>query len=178
MPTPRTLTLGTALTAAALLALTGCTNEPIKHGEVIDKRGYAGRWITDYEDVYRQDCSTIRTSSFTTTAFAGRSGGSSGSKSSSGKSSSSGSTGKKNNDTTPDGSGSSSGGTQPGSSGSTTGGSSQPTKQCHRQYVGRKQTGQHWQPGKWELQLRDGDRTGWITVSATTYNDTDLHDHI
>ncbi|MGC0380049.1 hypothetical protein [Streptomyces sp. SAI-129] len=193
MPTPRTLTLGTALTAAALLALTGCTNEPIKHGEVIDKRGYAGRWIPDYEDVYCQDCSTIHTSSFTTTAFAGRSGGSSGSKSSSGKSNSSGSTGKKNKDTTPDGSGGSSGGTppgksltnggtsgttQPGSSGSTTDGSSQPTKQCQRHHVGRKQTGQHWQPGKWELQLRDGDRTGWITVSQTTYNDTDLHDHI
>ncbi|MFE3166758.1 hypothetical protein [Streptomyces sp. NPDC059224] len=192
MPTPRTLTLGTALTAAALLALTGCANGPVKHGEVIDKRGYAGHWIPDYEDVYRRDCSTIRTSSFTTTAFEGRSGGSSGSKSSGSKSSSSGSTGKKN-DTTPDGSGGSSGGaqpgksltnggtsgtTQPGSSGSTTGGSSQPTKQCQRQYVGRKQTGQHWQPGKWELQLRDGDRTGWITVSETTYNDTDLHDHI
>ncbi|MET7296844.1 hypothetical protein ABZS79_32915 [Streptomyces griseoloalbus] len=192
MTTSRTMTLGTAVTAAALLALTGCANEPVEHGEVIDKRGYAGRWIPDYEDVYRQDCSTIRTSSFTTTAFAGRSGGSSGSKSSGGKTSSSGSTGKKN-DTTPDGSGGSSGGTppgksltnggtsgttQPGSSGSTTDGSSQPTKQCQRHHGGRKQTGQHWQPGKWELQLRDGDRTGWITVSEITYNDTDLHDHI
>ncbi|MDX3213714.1 hypothetical protein [Streptomyces scabiei] len=192
MTTSRTMTLGTAVTAAALLALTGCANEPVEHGEVIDKRGYAGRWIPDYEDVYRQECSTIRTSSFTTTAFAGRSGGSSGSKSSSGKTSSSGSTGKKN-DTTPDGPGGSSGGTppgksrtnggtsgttQPGSSGSTTDGSGQPTKQCQRHHIGRKQTGQHWQPGKWELQLRDGDRTGWITVSETTYNDTDLHDHI
>ncbi|MFD8947770.1 hypothetical protein ACFV0B_02770 [Streptomyces xanthophaeus] len=193
MTTPRTLTLGTAIMAAALLALTGCANEPVEHGEVIDKRGYAGRWIPDYEDEYRQDCSTIRTSSFTTTALTGRTGGSSGSKSSSGKSSSSGSTGKKNNDTTTDSTGGSSGGTppgksltnggtsgttQPGSSGSTTDGSNQPTKQCQRQYVGRKQTGRHWQPGKWELQLRDGDRTGWITVSETTYNDTDLHDHI
>ncbi|ODA69792.1 hypothetical protein [Streptomyces sp. AVP053U2] len=192
MTTSRTMTLGSAVTAAALLALTGCANEPVEHGEIIDKRGYAGRWIPDYEDVYRQDCSTIRTSSFTTTAFAGRSGGSSGSKSSGGKTSSSGSTGKKN-DTTPDGSGGSSGGTppgksltnggtsgttQPGSSGSTTDGSSQPTQQCQRHHVGRKQTGQHWQPGKWELQLRDGDRTGWITVSETTYSDTDLHDHI
>ncbi|MFI2906647.1 hypothetical protein ACG2OD_00030 [Streptomyces sp. PDY-4] len=192
MPTPRTLMIGTALASTALI-ITGCTNSPIKHGEVIDKRGYAGSWIPEYEDVYRQDCSTIRTSSFTTTAFAGRSSGSSGSKSSGGKSSSSGSTGKKNNDTNPDGSGGSSGGTppgkpltnggtsgttQPGSSGSTTDGSSQPTKQCQRHHVGRKQTGQHWQPGKWELQLRDGDRTGWITVSETTYNDTDLHDRI
>ncbi len=175
MTTPRTLTLGTAVTAAALLALVGCANEPVEHGEVIDKRGYVGRWIPEYEDVYRQNCSTIQTSSFTTTAFAGRSGGSSGGKSR-------GSTGKKNNDTTPDGSGGPSGGTsgttQPGSSGSTTDGSSQPTKQCQRHYVGRKQTGQHWQPGKWELQIRDGERTGWITVSETTYNDTDLHDHI
>ncbi|MFF9458882.1 hypothetical protein [Streptomyces flaveolus] len=192
MTTSRTLTLGSAITAAALLALTGCANKPVEHGEVIDKRGYAGRWIPDYEDVYHQDCSTIRTSSFTTTAFAGRSGGSRGSKSSGGKTSSSGSTGEKN-DTTPDGSGGSSGGTppgksltnggtsgttQPGSSDSTTDGSSQPTKQCQRHHIGRKQTGQHWQPGKWELQLRDGDRTGWITVSETTYNDTDLHDHI
>ncbi|MFK0121430.1 hypothetical protein [Streptomyces sp. NPDC090994] len=193
MTTPRTLTLGTAIAAAALLALTGCANEPVEHGEVIDKRGYAGRWTPEYKDVYRQDCSTIRTSSFTTAAFAGRIGGSSGGKSSGGKSSSSGSTGKKNNDTTPDGSGGSSGGTppgksltnggtsgtaRPGSSGSTTDGSSQPTKQCQRHHVGRKQTGQRWQPGKWELQLRDGDRTGWVTVSETTYNDTDLHDHI
>ncbi|MFJ4003986.1 hypothetical protein ACIPWL_11065 [Streptomyces sp. NPDC090023] len=193
MTTPRTLTLGTAMAAAALLTLVGCASEPVEHGEVIDKRGIAGRWIPEYEDVYRQDCTTIRTSSFTTTtAFAGRSSGSSGSKSSGGKTSS-GSTGKKNNDTTPDGSGGSSGGTppgksltnggtsgttQPGSSGSTTDGSSQPTKQCQRHHVGRKQTGQHWQPGKWELQLRDGDRTGWITVSETTYNDTDLHDRI
>ncbi|WP_435059836.1 hypothetical protein [Streptomyces sp. bgisy060] len=176
MTTPRNLTLGTAIVAVALLSLTGCANERVEHGEVIDKRGYAGRWIRDYEDVYRQDCSAIRTSSFTTTAFEGRSGGSSGSKSSSGKSSSSGSTGKKNGTT--GSSGGSSGGTQPGSSGTTTDGSSQHTKPCQRQKVGRKQTGRHWQPGKWELQLRNGDRTGWITVSETTYHDTNIHDRI
>ncbi|MEU4111153.1 hypothetical protein [Streptomyces sp. NPDC027717] len=182
MTTPRTLTLGTAITAAALLTLTGCADKPVTHGEVIDKRGYAGRWIPEYKDVYRQDCSTIRTSSFTATSFAGHSSGSSGSKSSGGKSSSSGGTGKKNNNNTTTGG---SGGTPPGksltnggTSGTTKPDSSQPTKQCQRKYVRRNQTGQHWQAGKWELQLRDGDRTGWITVSETTYNDTDLHDRI
>jgi len=178
--TPRTLTLGTAVTAAALLTLTGCADKPVTHGEVIDKRGYAGRWIPEYKDVYRQDCSTIRTSSFTATSFAGHGSGSSGSKSSGSKSSSSGGTGKKNNNTTTNGG---SGGTPPGksltnggTSGTTKPDSSQPTKQCQRKYVRRNQTGQHWQAGKWELRLRDGDRTGWITVSQTTYGDTDLHD--
>ncbi|GLX22645.1 hypothetical protein [Streptomyces lavendulae] len=174
MTTPRTLTVGAAITAA-LLTLTGCASDTIKHGEVIDKR-HSGRWIPEYEDVYRENCTTIRTSSYTTTAFAGRSGGSSGGKSGSGRSTSgktgsSGRTGRSNPDTS-----SSSGGTGT-STPSGTGNSSQPSKQCERQYVGQKQTGQHWQ-GKWELQLRDGDRTGWITVSQTTYNDTDLHDHI
>lgn len=172
MTTPRTLTLGTAITAAALLALTGCAKKPVTHGEVIDKRGYAGRWIPEYKDVYRQDCSTIRTSSFTATSFAGHSSGSSGS---------SGGTGKKknNNNTTTGGSGGTPPGkslTNGGTSGTTRPDSSQPTKQCQRKYVGRNQTGQHWQAGKWELRLRDGDRTGWITVSQTTYGDTDLHD--
>ncbi|WP_331729417.1 hypothetical protein OG592_43870 (plasmid) [Streptomyces avidinii] len=181
MTTPRILTLGTAITAAALLALTGCASEPINHGEVIDKRGHGDRWIAEYENVYRENCTTVRTSSFTTRSFAGSSG-SSGSKSSGGKSSSSGGTGKNSNTGGASGksltNGGTSGTTKPGSSGSTTGGSTQPTKQCQRQYVGQRQTGQHWQAGKWELQLRDGDRTGWITVSETTYNDTDLHDHI
>lgn len=184
MTTPRTLMLGTAVTAAALLALTGCANEPIEHGEVIDKRGHAGRWIPEYEDVYRENCTTIRTSSFTAASFTSRSSGSSG-----GKSGSSGSTGKNNTGssggtsggTSPGKSltnGGTSGTTKPGSSGATTGGSTQPTKKCERQYVGQKQTGQHWQAGEWKLQLRDGDRTGWITVSQTTYDDTDLHDQI
>ncbi|WP_079088859.1 hypothetical protein [Streptomyces scabiei] len=190
MTTPRTLMLGTAITAATLLALTGCANKPVTHGEVVDKRGHAGRWIPEYQDVYRENCPTIRTSSFTAVSFEGRSSGSSGSKSSGGKSSSSGSTGKNKNTGnsggtsggTPPGksltSGGTSGTTNPGSSGTTTGGSTQPSKQCQRQYVGRKQTGQHWQAGKWELQLRDDDRTGWITVSQTTYDDIDLHDQI
>ncbi|MEU0214090.1 hypothetical protein ABZ281_02840 [Streptomyces sp. NPDC006265] len=184
MTTTRTLMLGTAVTAAALLALTGCANEPVKNGEVIDKRGHAGRWIPEYEDVYRENCTTIRTSSFTAASFTGHSSGSSG-----GKSGSSGRTGKNNTGSsggssggTPPGksltNGGTSGTTKPGSSGSTTGGSTQPTKKCQRQHVGQKQTGQHWQAGKWELQLRDGDRTGWITVSQTTYDDTDLHDQI
>ncbi|MFE2274867.1 hypothetical protein ACFXB4_37310 [Streptomyces lavendulae] len=180
MTTPRTLTLGTAIAAAALLALTGCASEPIKHGEVIDKRGHAGRWVAEYEKVYRENCTTVRTSSFTTASFASR-GGSNGGKSSGGKSSSSGGTGKNNTGGSSGKSltnGGTSGTTTPGSSGSTTGDSTQPTKQCQREYVGQEQTGRHWQAGKWELQLRDGDRTGWITVSETTYNDTDFHDHI
>ncbi|KOU73198.1 hypothetical protein ADK61_24260 [Streptomyces sp. XY66] len=174
VPTSRTLMIGTALASAALI-LTGCADSPIKHGEVIDKRGYAGSWIPEYEDVYRDNCTTVRTSSFTT-SLASRTGGTSGG-SSSGRSTSRNSTNG----------GSSTGGSQPGksltgggtsgTSGSATGGT-QPTKRCERQYVGRKQTGQHWGPGNWELQLRDGDRTGWITVSETTYNDTDLHDRI
>ncbi|WP_327740623.1 hypothetical protein OG749_47195 (plasmid) [Streptomyces nojiriensis] len=188
MPTHRTLMISSAIAAAGLM-LTGCAGGPVEHGEVIDKRGYAGSWIPEYENVYRENCTSIRTSSFTTASFSGHSSGSSGSKSSGGQSGSSGRTGKSNTSTT----GGTSGGTQPGktatnggtsgttkpdSSGSTTGSSTQPTKQCERQYVGQKQTGQHWQAGKWELQLHDGDRTGWITVSQATYDDTDLHDRI
>ncbi|MER6199843.1 hypothetical protein ABT234_21040 [Streptomyces sp. NPDC001586] len=189
MPTPRTLKIGTALATAALV-LTGCADNPVEHGEVIDKRGYAGSWISEYKDVYRDNCTTVRTSSFTASLAGRPSGGSSGGKSGSGRS-----TGKTDTDTDSGSGGSSSstsGGSQPGkslTSGGTSGttppgsssattGNTQPSKRCERQYVGREKTGQHWRDGKWELQLRDGDRTGWITVSETTYNDTDLHDHI
>ncbi|MFI6689313.1 hypothetical protein [Streptomyces sp. NPDC050485] len=180
MPTPRTLIIGTVVAGAALV-LTGCAEKPVQHGEVIDKRANTGRWIVDYEDVDRENCTTIRTSSFTT----GRSGGSS---SSGGKSGSSGRTRKTDTNSSSSGT---SGGTQPGKSLTTGGasgtkpnspssnpGSTQPTKQCERQYTGRKESGRHWQDGTWELKLRDGSRTGWKKVPKAIYDDTDLHDRI
>lgn len=189
MPTHRTLMISSAIAAAALM-LTGCAQDPVEHGEVIDKRGYAGSWIRQHEDVYRENCTTVRTSAFNA-SFPGRtSGGSGGKSSSSGKTGSGKSKPGADTDTGPT---STSGGTQPGgkplttggsdgsttsgSSGSTTGGTP-PTKRCERQYLGQKESGKHWKPGKWELKLRDGDRTGWITVSQSTYDDTDLHDRI
>lgn len=181
MPTHRALMIGAALASAALV-LTGCADNPVEHGEVIDKRGYAGSWIPEYENVYRDNCTTVRTNSFTAFLAARPSGGSSGGKTGSGRS-----TGRTDTDSGSDSGGSqpgksltsggTSGTTKPGSSGSTTG-DTQPSNRCERQYIGRKKTGQHWRDGKWELRLRDGDRTGWITVSETTYKDTDLHDHI
>jgi hypothetical protein len=176
--------IGVAVAAAALL-LTGCTDQPVEHGEVIDKRGYAGRWITDYQDVYRENCTTIRTSSFTA-SLPGRIGGSTtGGKSSTSRRGSTDTDTDSSSSNTSGGSqpdksltsGGTSGTSRPGSSGSTTGGT-QPTKQCERQYVGRKEVGRHWQAGMWELKLRDGDRTGWITVSKATYDDTEIHDRI
>ncbi|MHC3392893.1 MULTISPECIES: hypothetical protein [unclassified Streptomyces] len=176
MPTPRTLMIGTALASTALI-ITGCTNSPIKHGEVIDKRGYAGSWIDQYEDVYRDNCTTIRTSSFTT-SLAARPGGTSGGKSS-GHSTGKGNTNGGSQPGKAVTSGGTSGTTKPDSSGSDSAtGGTKPTQRCERQYVGRKKTGQRWHPGTWELKLRDGDRTGWIKVSKDTYDRTDLHDRI
>ncbi|MGW7201142.1 hypothetical protein [Streptomyces chryseus] len=187
MPTNRTLMISSTIASAALM-LTGCTEDPVEHGEVVDKRGHAGSWVRQYEDVYRENCTTVRTSAFTA-SFTGRASGGSG-----GKSSTSGKTGsgkgKSDADTGPS---TTSGGTQPGgtplstggsdgnttsgSTGSATGGTP-PTRRCERQIVGKKESGKYWKPGKWELQLRDGDRTNWITVSQSTYDDTDLHDRI
>ncbi|MFE3555102.1 hypothetical protein ACFXKW_09585 [Streptomyces sp. NPDC059193] len=178
MPTARTMMISSA--AAAALLLTGCSAQPVKHGEVIDKRGHAGYWIPEYENVYRENCSTVRSSSFTM-SLPGRTAGSTGGKSTtSGKTGSGGSTGKTGS------SSSSSGGTKPGSkppgsnggsSGSGTGGTS-PTKRCAQELVGQKETGRRWEQPKWELELRDGGRTGWIKVSQTKYDDTDLHDRV
>ncbi|MEU6352129.1 hypothetical protein ABZ896_22815 [Streptomyces sp. NPDC047072] len=183
MPTIHALVITS--TAAAALALTGCSTEPpLRHGEVIAKHGQEGRWITDYENVYRNNCTSVHTSAFTM-PLTGRSTGGSGSGSSSsgkGKSLTGGSS--KSNGTKPGGtkpgdnsltSGASNGSSTSGSSGSTGG---QPTQRCHKEYAGRKETGRHWQAGRWELKLRDGDRTGWIKVSEHTYDTTDLHDHI
>ncbi|MFD6968788.1 hypothetical protein [Streptomyces sp. NPDC059949] len=191
MPTYRTLMISSAIAAAALM-LTGCTADPVEHGEVIEKRGYAGSWIRQYEDVYRENCTTVRTSAFTASLTGRTSGGSGGKTSTSGKTGSGRGKGKSGADKdtgpsttsggtqpggTPLSTGGSDGNTTSGSTGSSTGGT-QPTKRCERQYVGKKESGKHWKPGKWELQLRDGDRTGWITVSQSTYDDTNLHDRI
>ncbi|GAA3918064.1 hypothetical protein GCM10023084_80960 [Streptomyces lacrimifluminis] len=135
------------------------TGTSIRHGKVIDKRGYAGFWIPEYENVYRENCTTVRTSSFP----ASRDGRTGGSSSSGGKSGSSRNTGETGTGSDTGGlSSSTSGGTQacksltsggttgtskPGSSGCTTGGT-RPTQQCERQYVGWKKTGQHWRRGK------------------------------
>ncbi|MFI5986775.1 hypothetical protein ACIBEA_38680 [Streptomyces sp. NPDC051555] len=182
MPTARTMMISSA--AAAALLLTGCSGQPVKHGEVIDKRGHAGYWIPEYENLYRENCTTVRSSAFTMSLPSGTGGTAGGKSTTSGKTGSSGSTGKTGS------SSSSSGGTKPGSklpgssgsttsesSGSATGGT-QPTKRCDQELVGRKETGRRWEQPKWELKLSDGDRTGWIKVSQTKYDDTDLHDRI
>lgn len=181
MPTIRALAITS--TAAAALVLTGCSTEPpLRHGEVIAKHSQAGRWITDYENLYRNHCTSVHTSAFTMPLTGRSTGGSGSSSSGKGKSLTGGSSksnGTKPGDPRPGGksltSGGSNGSSTSGSSGSTGG---QPTQRCQKEYVGRKETGRHWQAGRWELKLRDGDRTGWIKVSHYTYVTTDLHDHI
>ncbi|WP_424892400.1 hypothetical protein [Streptomyces sp. XH2] len=182
MPTARTLIVSSA--AAATLLLTGCTEQPVKHGEVIDKRSQAGHWVPEYQDAYRENCATLRTTAFNS-ALLGR-GGSTGGKSTTSKGSGKSGSGAKTGSSSSDGSrtggkqlnpGRSNGSTTPGSTGSTTSGGTPPTN-CKRESVDRKETGRRWQQGKWELKLRNGGRTAWIEVSQATYDDTDLHDRI
>ncbi|MFF4534051.1 hypothetical protein ACFY1P_32880 [Streptomyces sp. NPDC001407] len=182
MPTARTLIVSSA--AAATLLLTGCTEQPVKHGEVIDKRSQAGHWVPAYEDIARENCATTRTTAFSS-ALLGR-GGSTGGKSTTSKGSGKrGSGGKAGSSSS---GGSRTGGKQlnpsrnndsttPDSTGSATSGS-KPLTNCKRESVGRKETSRRWQQGKWELKLRNGGRTAWVEVSQTTYDDTNLHDRI
>ncbi|MFD7919487.1 hypothetical protein ACFV3R_09710 [Streptomyces sp. NPDC059740] len=188
MPTARSLAL-TSTAAAALLLLTGCSQEPLRHGEVIDKEGHAGYWVQEYKNIYRDKCTDIHTSAFTMSLSGRTVGGTGGRSTTTGgggsKSLTSGGTGKSSSGKT---SGSTTGGgtlnkpratggTTSNSSGSSSGGT-QPTKQCQQEYVGRKKTGKRWEPGQYKLKLRDDDRTGWIKVSKHTYDTTDLHDHV
>ncbi|TGB07384.1 hypothetical protein [Streptomyces sp. MZ04] len=181
MPTTRSTVI--ISTAAAALLLTGCSDpfrlEPLRHGEVVKKYGRAGHWVPVYEDIYRDNCTKIHTSALTVSLPARTVGGTGGRSTTGGggKSLTSGGTGTggTRNGGKPRTTGGNDGGAASGSSGSSTGGS---TKQCQQEYVGRKKTGKQWEPGKWQLKLRDGDRTAWIKVSKHTYDDTDLHDHI
>ncbi|RLU82074.1 hypothetical protein CTZ27_31495 [Streptomyces griseocarneus] len=177
MPTARTLIVSSA--AAATLLFTGCTGQPVKHGEVIDKRSQAGYWIPVYEDVDRENCATTRTIAFNS-ALLGR-GGSTGGKSAisggSGKRGSGGKTGSSSSGGSRTGDKQRNPGTTPGSTGSTTSGGT-PSTNCKPESTGRKETGRRWQQGKWELKLRNGGRTTWIEVPQATYDDTDLHDRI
>ncbi|MFD7900533.1 hypothetical protein [Streptomyces sp. NPDC059743] len=183
----RTMLIATAAATAALL-LTGCADQPVKHGEVISKHEHPEGWVPVYKDIYREtNCRTITTSAFTMSLSRTTSGTSGGKSLTSGgrsgtSSTSSGSTGKAPTSGGSTGgksltSGGSTGGANPGTSGTTSGGSHSSTR-CDKKLVGRKKTGQRWQSGKWELKLRDGDRTGWIEVTHTKYLTVDLHDHI
>ncbi|GAA1227467.1 hypothetical protein [Streptomyces rhizosphaericus] len=192
MPTARSLAL-TSTAAAALLLLTGCSQEPLRHGEVIDKEGHAGYWVQEYKNIYRDKCTNIHTSAFTMSLSGRTVGGTGGRSTTTGgggsKSLTSGGTGKSSSGKTsgsttgggtlnkPRTTGGNDGGTTSNSSGSSSG-STKPTKQCQQEYVGRKKTGKRWEPGQYKLKLRDDDRTGWIKVSKHTYDTTDLHDHV
>jgi len=176
MPTARTMVLSSA--AAAALLLTSCAEQsPLKHDEVIDKRGHEDRWVSVYENIYREKNCTTNALSL---SLPGRTTGSSGSQSST----SGGRTGTSSNSSggsTPGGKSGKSGGTNSDSSStaaaSTSGGSRQ-NENCGREVVGRKKTGRQWKPGEWELKLRDGDRTDWLQVTHEKYEATDLHDQI
>lgn len=182
MPTARSLAL-TSTAAAAFLLLTGCSQDPLRHGEVIKKESRAGHWVQEYKNIYQDTCTNIHTSAFTL-SLSGRTVGGTGSKSLTSGGTGKSSSGKTSGSTTgggtlnkPRATGGNDGGTTSNSSGSSSGGT-QPTKQCQQEYVGRKKTGKRWEPGQYKLKLRDGDRTGWIKVYKHTYDTTDLHDHV
>ncbi|MEU5959334.1 hypothetical protein [Streptomyces sp. NPDC047525] len=179
MPNVRTLAITS--TVAAALALTSCSSgeDPVEHGRVIKKHAQAGRWVKEYKKVYRDRCTSTHTSAFTMSVPAytgGSAGGRSTTSGGSGKGNTGRSSGGSRHNDKPRTSGGSNGSTTSGSSGSSTG--SKPTEHCKKEYVGRKETGKRYEKGRWQLQLRDGDRTGWIDVAKDTYDDTDLRDQI
>ncbi|WP_217223150.1 hypothetical protein [Streptomyces anulatus] len=143
MPVGRPMVLAAAV-ATALTLLTACGHDPLTQGTVKDKRGHAAHRTPTYTDTYRNtNCRTVTTNSLTLSSLTGR------------------------------------------TTGGTGGGFSKPkpappaknqknprtTKQvCDRVRVSHRQTGWRWNPAHWELKLKQGGRTEWVTVNKKTWD--------
>lgn len=148
MPAGRPIALAAAAAAAALTLLAACGHEPLKQGTVKDKRGHAAHRTPVYTDTYRTtNCRTATTNTLTLSLLAGRTSGTF-SKPQSARTTKLASprTPKKQN-------------------------RHHSTRQvCDHVRVGRRQTGWHWNPADWELKLKQGKRTEWITVNRDIWN--------
>ncbi|WP_432156133.1 hypothetical protein [Streptomyces sp. bgisy153] len=150
MPVGRPIALAAAA-AAALTLLTACGQDPLTQGTVKDKRGHAGYRTPTYTDTYRNtNCRRVATNALTLSALAGRSGGTGGfSKPKPAP--------RMNKPAQP----------------------AAPKKQnrqrtsrmvCDRVRVSHEQTGWDWHPGHWELKLKHGTRTEWVTVNKVIWD--------
>ncbi|MEV7157025.1 hypothetical protein AB0N77_20735 [Streptomyces misionensis] len=148
MPAGRPIAL--AAVATALTLLTACGHEPLKQGTVKDKRGHAAYRTPTYTDTYRDtNCRTVTTNALTLSSFSGRTTGGTGGFSKS----------------------------KPAPPAKKPAAPAAPQKKnrhrikqvCDRVRVSHRQTGWHWTPAHWELKLKQGKRTEWVTVNQTTW---------
>ncbi|MFE1190055.1 hypothetical protein [[Kitasatospora] papulosa] len=149
MPAGRPIALA-AVAATALTLLTACGQDPLTQGTVKDKRGHAAYRTPTYTDTYRNtNCRTVTTNALTLSSLSGRTGGGTGggvSKPKPAKKPAPAADPKKQE-------------------------SSRTTKQvCDRVRASHRQTGWHWTAAHWELKLKNGSRTEWITVKRTTWD--------
>ncbi|HBF80487.1 MAG TPA: hypothetical protein DD420_11345 [Streptomyces sp.] len=152
MPVGRPIALAAAV-ATALTLLTACGPDPLKQGTVKDKRGHAEYRTPTYTDTYRNtNCRTVTTNALTLSSLTGRTSGGTGGGFSKSK---------------------------PAPPAKKPAPPADPKKQknsrttkqvCDRVRVSHRQTGWHWTPAHWELKLKQGSRTEWVTVNKTTWD--------
>ncbi|MGW2686368.1 hypothetical protein ACWC6I_24840 [Streptomyces sp. NPDC001414] len=152
MPAGRPIALAAAV-ATALTLLTACGHEPLKQGTVKDKRGHSAYRTPTYTDKYRNtNCRTVVTNALTLSSLTGHTSGGTGGGFSKPKSAP---PAKK--------------AAPPASPKKQK--HSRTTKQvCDRIRVSHRRTGWHWNPAHWELKLKQGGRTEWVTVNKTTWD--------
>lgn len=145
----RPITLAVAA-ATALTLITACAQQPLKplnQGTVKDKRGHFAYRTPTYTDTYRnKNCRTVVTNALTLSAFTVGKGGGAKSKPAPPAKKPAPAAPKKENGT-------------------------RTTKRvCDRVRVSHTQTGWHHNPAHWELKLKKGNRTEWVTVTKGTWD--------